>query len=277
MDSKEKKDKGIAVAATIVVHALAVLVLVLMAFKTPTPLPAEEGVEVNLGSSNEGLGETQSEKLASPKKASTPPQTKQETSKSEEENITDDNSENQPINESNKTKTKTEPKQEKKTEQTQPKIKKGSLYESSNNNDTEESSESENDLTKLTTSQGNTKGSGDQGKINGSKDSNNYDGNGGKGKVNFGFDGNRGVTNRKLPNNDFDHVGNIAVDIYINSKGEVERAELNRKNTSITETTPGAQKMKQEAIEAARKWCFKPDPNAHELEHCTITFFYTLN
>ena len=66
MDNKEKKDKGIAVAGTIVVHALAVLVLFLMAFRTPLPLPGEEGVEVDLGMMDQGMGNIQPEKPAIP-------------------------------------------------------------------------------------------------------------------------------------------------------------------------------------------------------------------
>jgi outer membrane biosynthesis protein TonB len=276
MDKNEKKDKGIAIGGTILVHALAVLILFLMAFRTPLPLPGEEGVEVNLGYADEGLGEIQPEKPASPTKSSAPPQ-QQETSNSEEENITEDNSENPAINEPKKTKTKTEPKQEKKTEQ--PKQKSNPRAEfKSNNNDLEESSESNNDLTKLTISEGNTKGANDQGKKNGSKDGKSPDGNGGQGNnITSGYEGSRGVIHREKPKDDFDHVGNIVVDIYINSKGDVERAELNRKYTTITETTPNAQKMRKEAIEVARKWHFKPDSNAHELEHGTITFSYTLN
>ena len=64
MDNNEKKDKGIAVASTIEVQALAVLVLFLMAFRTPLPLPGEEGVEVDLGMMNQGMGNIQPNKPA---------------------------------------------------------------------------------------------------------------------------------------------------------------------------------------------------------------------
>ena len=69
MDNKEKKDKGIAAVGTIVVHALAVLILFLMAFRTPLPLPGEEGVEVDLGMMNQGMGNIQPEKPAIPQAA----------------------------------------------------------------------------------------------------------------------------------------------------------------------------------------------------------------
>ena len=272
MDSKEKKDKGIAVAATIVVHALAVLVLVLMAFKTPTPLPAEEGVEVNLGSSDEGLGEIQPEKLESQKKSTTSPQTKQETSKSEEKNITDDNSENPPINEPKKTKTKTEPKE-------QPKKEENKYYKASNNpdpsniNDSEEkSSESEHDLTKLTTSEGNTKGSDDQGKINGSKDSKNHDGNGGKGTVNVGYNDKRGSKDLPKPSENFPEQGDVTIKIWINRNGSVTKAEIDRKYTNVINST-----QREQARQAALRSTFVSDSNAPDPYVTSITYHYIEN
>ena len=84
MDSREKKDKGIAIVGTIVVHALAVLVLLLMAFKTPLPLPGEEGVEVDLGMMDQGMGYIQPETPAIPMAA----QPQQEESKNEEDIVT---------------------------------------------------------------------------------------------------------------------------------------------------------------------------------------------
>ena len=66
MDKKEKADKGIAIVGTIAVHALVLLVLFLMAFRTPLPLPGEEGVEVDLGMMDQGMGNIQPEKPAIP-------------------------------------------------------------------------------------------------------------------------------------------------------------------------------------------------------------------
>ena len=89
MDNKEKKDKGIAVAGTIIVHALAVLVLLLMAFRTPLPLPGEEGVEVDLGMMDQGMGNIQPEKPAIPAAS----QPEQQQSKSKEDIATSNDEE----------------------------------------------------------------------------------------------------------------------------------------------------------------------------------------
>ena len=71
MNSNEKKDKGIAAAGTIVVHALALLILFLMAFRTPLPLPGEEGVEVDLGMMNQGMGNITRHSASRPTSATT--------------------------------------------------------------------------------------------------------------------------------------------------------------------------------------------------------------
>ena len=126
MENKEKKDKGIAIVGTIVVHALAVLVLFLMAFKTPLPLPGEEGVEVDLGMMDQGMGNIQPEKPAIPMAA----QPQQEENKKEEDIVTQ-NDEEAPAIEKPKT---PKPKQETKpVEQPKPAVNQKALFKGSNN------------------------------------------------------------------------------------------------------------------------------------------------
>ena len=106
MDNREKKDKGIAIAGTIVVHALAVLVLLLMAFRTPLPLPGEEGIEVDLGMMDQGMGNIQPEKPAIPMAA----QPQQEENKKEEDIVTQNDDEAPAIEKPKVTKPKQETK-----------------------------------------------------------------------------------------------------------------------------------------------------------------------
>ena len=114
MNNNEKKDKSIAAVGTIIVHALIVLVLFLMAFKTPLPLPGEEGVEVDLGMMDQGMGNIQPEKPAVPMAA----QPEQQTSQSKEE-IATQNDEEAPALEKPKN---NKPKQEKPAEQPKPTV-----------------------------------------------------------------------------------------------------------------------------------------------------------
>ena len=108
--SNEKKDRTIAAVGTILVHALIVLALFLMAFRTPLPLPGEEGVEVDLGMYNQGIGEVQPEKSAIPQQSTPPKPHEDKTVKSKDDIVTQDTEEAPSL--------KTEKKKEQKEETT---------------------------------------------------------------------------------------------------------------------------------------------------------------
>ena len=123
MDKNEKKDRGIAVAGTIAIHALAVLILFLMAFRTPLPLPGEEGVEVDLGMMDQGMGNIQPEKPAIPQAS----QSEQQPNKSKED-IATQNDDEAPALEKPKN---TKPKQEKPAEEPKPTVNQRALFKGS--------------------------------------------------------------------------------------------------------------------------------------------------
>ena len=203
--SNEKKDKGIAIAGTIVVHALVLLVLFLMAFRTPLPLPGEEGVEVDLGMMDQGMGNIQPEKPAIPMAA----QPQQQQNKSKEDIVTQNDDEAPAIEKPKNTK----PKQETKpVEEPKPTVNQKALFKGSNN-------------PQAGGSEGITGQPGDQGKPNGLAGIKKYDGNGGKGNG-TGYDlGGRGAKSLHRPDDDFSEEGRIVVDIWVNRNGQVVRAE----------------------------------------------------
>ena len=251
MDSNEKNDKGIAVAGTIVVHALAVLVLFLMAFRTPLPLPGEEGVEVDLGMMNQGMGNIQPEKPVIPQDA----QPKQEQTQSKEDIVTQ-NDEEAPAIEQPKV---NKPKQEKPAEETQPKPNQRALYKGNNS-------------PQAGGSEGITGQPGDQGNPNGMKDVHQYNGNGGQGNG-AGYDlGGRGAKSLHRPDDDFSEEGTVVIDIWVNPAGQVVRAEVATKGTTIINNT-----MRQKALQAAKRSTFAADPNAPEEQHGTITYTFVIN
>lgn len=251
MNDKEKKDKGIAIVGTIVFHALAVLVLFLMAFKTPLPLPGEEGVEVDLGMMDQGMGNLQPETPAIPMAA----QPQQETSKSEEE-IVAQNDDEAPVLEKPKT---TKPKQEQPTETPKPTVNQRALFKGSNN-------------PQAGGSEGITGQPGDQGKPNGLAGIKQYDGQGGKGNG-TGYDlGGRGAKSLHRPSDDFTEEGVVVVDIWVDRAGKVTRAEVARKGTTLINND-----MRQKAIQAALRSTFASDPNAPEEQHGTITYTFVIN
>ena len=251
MNDKEKKDKGIAIVGTIVFHALAVLVLFLMAFKTPLPLPGEEGVEVDLGMMDQGMGNLQPETPAIPMAA----QPQQETSKSEEE-IVAQNDDEAPALEKPKT---TKPKQEQPTETPKPTVNQRALFKGSNN-------------PQAGGSEGITGQPGDQGKPNGLAGIKQYDEQGGKGNG-TGYDlGGRGAKSLHRPSDDFTEEGVVVVDIWVDRAGKVTRAEVARKGTTLINND-----MRQKAIQAALRSTFASDPNAPEEQHGTITYTFVIN
>ena len=238
MDSNEKKDRGIAIAGTILFHALAVLVLFLMAFKTPLPLPGEEGVEVDLGMMDQGMGNLQPETPAIP--MTTQPQEQQ--NKSEEDIVTQDNEEAPALEQPKNTK----PKQEKPVEQPKPQVNRRAMYKGSND-------------PQAGGSEGITGQPGDQGNPNGLKDIHNYDGSGGKGHGNGNGQGNLGG-NKKIerPQEYIEDVTDIYVECWVNREGVVVRANIT-KGTLNTHPT-----MREKALEAAKSSTYPPDPNRSE-------------
>jgi TonB family protein len=252
MDKNEKKDKGIAIGGTILVHSLAVLILFLMAFRTPLPLPGEEGVEVDLGMMDQGMGNIQPEKPAVPQAAA--PQPKQE--KSEEENLTQNDEEAPAIDQPKTPKPKP---QEKPIDQPpQPKVNDRALYKGSN-------------TSQAGGSEGITGQPGDQGNSNGIADVRQYDGNGGSDNG-TGYDlGGRGAKSLHSPDDDFTEEGTIVIDIWVNPDGQVVRAEVATKGTTIINNL-----MRQKAKQAALRSTFVADPNANKEQHGTITYTFVI-
>ena len=250
MDSKEKKDKGIAAVGTIVVHALIMLILFLIIMPT-VDLQGEEGVEVDLGMMDQGMGNIQPEKPAIPMAA----QPKQEQSQSKEDLATQ-NDDEAPALEKPKT---TKPKQEKPVENPQPKVNDRALFKGNNN-------------PQAGGSEGITGQPGDQGKPNGLAGIKKYDGNGGQGNG-AGYDlGGRGAKSLHRPNDDFSEEGIVVVEIWVNPAGKVTRAEIKQKGTTIINS-----EMRQKAIQAALRSTFAADPNAPDEQRGTITYTFVIN
>ena len=251
MEKNEKKDRGIAVAGTIAVHALAVLILFLMAFRTPLPLPGEEGVEVDLGMMDQGMGNIQPEKPAIPQAS----QPEQQPNKSKED-IATQNDDEAPALEKPKN---TKPKQEKPAEEPKPTVNQRALFKGSSD-------------PQAGGSEGVTGQPGDQGKPNGLAGIKQYEGNGGKGNGPGYSLGGRGAKSLHRPNDDFSEEGIIVVDIWVNRAGKVVRAEVATKGTTLINS-----EMRQKAIQSALRSAFASDPDAPEEQHGTITYTFVIN
>ena len=195
-DQKELRALG----ATLIFHAVLLLLFFLLSFKTPQiapPPPADEGIEVNLGSSDIGFGDLQP--LApgdpAPDEDNIQPSSaiSQSASEESEKEITERDDAEAPVIEKKKTQESRKPiipkenpvkipvkpiKQPTTTPSTQttPKPNPKAVFKGSNGSGGNQSDEFNNQR-----NQGIAGGNGDQGKLNGSAGSDNYTGTGGRG------------------------------------------------------------------------------------------------
>ncbi len=292
---KLTKDQQKGLIGTIIFHVILLFLLLFLALRTPLPLPGEEGVEVNFGYDNTGYGQVQKDNpppKATPvpkqKVQPTPPLPEPETqSKQQDENLTQE-AEDAPVLEKKIEKKKPEKKVEKKPEkkpvekvvpkeepknvepepkkpaeektkeEPKPVVNQRALFKGSSKN-------------KDGKSQGVTKGSGDQGKPHGYKDSDRYDGQGGKGKgIAFSLGG-RGSKYLEKPSAKFTETGTVVVSIWVDPTGKVVRAQVNPKGTTILDSG-----LRKTAVDAALNSTFAEDPTAPSLQRGTITYEFVL-
>ncbi|MBR4390689.1 MAG: energy transducer TonB [Bacteroidales bacterium] len=257
--SKERKNKTIAAIGTLLVHALLLLALFFMAFRTPLPLPGEEGVEVDLGMYDQGMGLIQPDNSAIPEPSTPPKPQEDESAKSKDDIVTQDTEEAPSIKKEKEKEPKEEPKvkpkekPEKPVETPQQTVNPKALFKGK-------------DKAQDGGSEGITGQPGDQGNPNGLKDIKKYDGQGGKGNG-LGYDlGGRGAKSLQRPSADFPEEGHIVVEIWVDRDGNVIRTGIT-KGTDIANS-----EMRDMALEAARRSKFAPDPNAPEEQKGTITY-----
>ena len=262
--SNPKKDKTIAVVGTLLVHALILLVLFLMAFRTPLPLPGEEGVEVDLGMYNQGMGLIQPEQPAIPEQSTPPKPHEEETSKSKEEIVTQDTEEVPAIKTQKEKETKEDP-------QIKPKEKPEEPVPTPQQTVNPKALFKGKDKAQDGGSEGITGQPGDQGNPNGLAGVKKYDGQGGKGNG-PGYDlGGRGAKTLQRPPKEFPEEGHIVVEMWVDREGYVVRTGI-AKGTDITNS-----EMRKSAMEAARRSKFAPDPTAPEEQKGTFTYTFVQN
>lgn len=282
----EKKNKVKGVLGTILFHIGLLLLLLFLALRTPLPLPGEEGVLVNLGYDETGVGVDQKEEQAAAEPLPKPEPTVKETV--EKDYLAQDVEEAPAITKKKAEKKKKEPekvitkpkpepvkeviKPEPKPEpKPQPNPK--AMYKGSG----------------TTTAQGGQEGQtgqpGDQGQPNGTPGAALYKGGGGEGN-NTGIGkgtgtgpgdgsgdgislslGGRGSLKLYKPTYDSKEQGKVVVTIKVDKKGNVISAVAGAKGTNVSDQT-----LWQLAKDAALKSKFVSDPNAPDTQVGTITY-----
>lgn len=273
LSSREKKDRLIAALATIAAHALLLIALMFLALRTPLPLPDEQGVEVNLGFSEQGKGTIQPDEpaMAANQTATTPPPTERAqqefvTQHTEEAPALPERRNERPANRDLRP-VRTEPAPRPQPDpqpasttpaEPQPQVNERALFRSSGTGT-------------ASGSEGITGQQGDQGRPDGLREVNRYDGQGGQGGGPAFSLGGRGARYLDRPGNNFREQGNVVVDIWVDRNGKVLRAEVNLRGTTIVDSN-----LRNQAVRAALNSNFTADANAPELQKGTITYTFII-
>ncbi|ATL48483.1 hypothetical protein COR50_15685 [Chitinophaga caeni] len=264
---ENKQDKFKALSITIVIHALLLITFIAVSFKIPPPPPNMDlGMEVNLGTSDDGMGEMQplnpNPPAAAEEVAAAPPVATPAKADAPTESLATSDEEDAPVihqpekktnvpkkfdktldKKEDKAKAKpTEKKEVPAPKKVEPKAKglytyKGGNSSGNSGNGAEGSNNS--------TGEGVTGKPGDQGKANGDPNAKGYEGNGGLGggKSDFRLSGRKLL---KAPSNVYNgpETGYVALNIKVDRNGNVVSAVPILSGTTITS---------QAAIEEARK------------------------
>lgn len=258
------KNKIFGITGTTILHLIVLFLLFHFCLSTPLPLPSEEGVEVNIGNSDQGMGIIQ-KKLVKIKTDIPEKRPKAVDSKTKEEFITQDLEEATVIKKSVKKKETKKPikttiKKPVKKIPPKPKVNTRALYSANKTNKGE----------------GETNKAGDQGKLYGKPKAKSHISSGGAGDgvsgsgdgsgISFNLSGRRSITLPKPSYNSMEQ-GRIVVNIWVNRKGEITKVIAGARGTNISD-----QKMWKLAKSAALKAKFSPNPDAPEIQKGSITY-----
>lgn len=268
MQEEKKKYNDKAILGTLIFHGVLLLCFIFFGLSTPLPLPEEEGVLVNLGFTEQGMGQRQ------PLTSSPPPTQPQPASASEasEDIATQDSQESIALPESPRdreqpredTREPQQPSQETAQEQTQPEpepqVDPRALFPGRDRQTTESQN------------QGDGTEAGNQGRPDGSTDGTGTQGGGLGSGVEFSLGG-RGANHLPLPEYTTQSQGRVVVSIWVNRNGEVTRAVAGARGTTTSD-----QILWNQAEQAALKARFDRKSDAPHEQQGTITYnFIRLN
>ena len=259
MTAAEKKSKRKGIIGTILIHALLMVAFLFMGLKYQDPPPAEEGISINFGFSEEGFGEVEPESTEELTEIVEEEIIKQQI-ESTEEIVTQSLLETPVVEKTEKKKKvikKEEPKEEV-IEEKKPEVNKKALYPGSKKT--------------KTSSEGNKKGDGNQGSIDGDPNSEVYEG-GGIGKNGTAYQlGGRKVEYKAKPIYNLQVEGKVVVIITVDRLGNVINAIPGAKGS----TTLNKQLL-QRAKTAALKTKFDPKKSAPSNQQGKIIYHFSLN
>lgn len=264
--NKYFKENKLGILGTLLFHIIIALVLIFMGFTTALPLPGEEGILINFGTEDAGSGFIEPENIKSNPEVSSPEKNQNEAenpNKSNENILTQDFEESVNIKSKNKTKTTvTETQNNEVTEEVekQQEVNKKALFPGNSNTNNNSNSD------------GNKTGTGNQGDINGSPNSKNYEGgpSAGNNGISFSLTG-RNTKALPKPAYNSQEEGKVVVDVTVDKFGNVIKAIPGVKGTTTSD-----KKLWESAKKAALDAKFTAKSDAPEEQKGTITYHFIL-
>ena len=246
-----EKSKGF--LGTAVIHVGVFVLMLIIGFTVPPQKPEEEGILVNFGTDETGLG------MIEPSPApvieeSVPPPPAQEVKTSNEEPLLTQNNEDAPEVK------KVDPDAEKKRlEKIEADRTRAALAGAKNAGTS-------------STSEGVAGGPGNQGSPTGSVDSQNRGEGSGLGNNGISYDlSGRGVRKLPLPKYDYQEGGKVVVEVSVDRSGKVTQAVAGVKGSNTLD-----EYLLRVAREAALETQFEPKPDAPLVQKGTITYNFIL-
>tara|TARA_B110000879_G_scaffold87614_1_gene120573 strand:+ start:72 stop:851 length:780 start_codon:yes stop_codon:yes gene_type:complete len=259
MTAAEKKSKRKGIIGTILFHALLLVAFLFMGLTYQDPPPAEEGISINFGFIDEGFGEIKTEDTEEVTEIVVEEIIEQQI-ESTEEIVTQSTLETPTVEKTDKTEKaveKEEPNEEV-IEEKKPEVNKKALYPGRKKT--------------KTSSEGNKKGDGNQGSIDGDPNSEVYEG-GGIGKNGTTYQlGGRKVEFKAKPIYNIQVEGKVVVIITVDRLGNVINAIPGVKGSTTLN-----KKLLQRAKTAALKTRFDPKQTAPTSQQGKIVYLFSLN
>ena len=259
MSSSAKKDKRKGILGTILFHGLLLVAFLFMGLTYQIPPPPEEGISINFGFSDEGLGEIEPESTEETTEIVEEEVIEQQI-ESTEEIVTQSETETPAVEkteEKEKVVKKEDPKEEV-IEEEKPEVNKKALYPGKKKNENQ--------------SEGEKGGEGNQGVVDGDPNSDVYDG-GGIGEDGTAYQlGGRKVEFKAKPIYNLQVEGKVVVAITVDRLGNVINA-----TPGIKGSTTLNKQLLQRAKTAALKTKFDPKQTAPKNQQGKIIYYFSLN
>jgi outer membrane biosynthesis protein TonB len=259
MTATEKKSKRKGIIGTILFHVLLLVTFLFMGLTYQDPPPAEKGISINFGFADEGLGEIEPEDT---EEVIDPVEEKiiEEQIESTEEIVTQTTIETPTVEKTEEIKKIVGEKQPKEEviEEKKPKINKKAIYPGKKKT--------------ITNSEGNEKGKGNKGAIDGDPNADAYEG-GGIGEDGTAYQlGGRKAEFKATPIYTIQVEGKVVVAITVDRLGNVIYA-----NPGVKGSTTLNKELLQRAKTAALKTKFKPKQSAPTNQQGKIIYYFQLN